>query len=386
MYKKIGIAIFALILIILPVITLLSLPDEKEPFSENENRYLNKFPDLSLSSVKDEKFMTGFDKWLSDRFTGREAWITIKNNTQSTLGRQEISTVFTNKNQMLQIISPYDDIGTSYSMDKLEKNIDVINSFAANHSDIPVYFMLCPTSVAAYGDEILTNTMKNVSVDEKAMIKDSYNSLENVTPVDITTALMEKSSEYIYYRTDHHWTSLGAFYAYEAAGKALGYEPYKLQDFHVETGSTTFQGTLFSKTLDQNVTKDTIDLYSLKNGGSFKLTSSNGIKTTEHESIFFKEYLNEKDKYCTYTGQNAAVVTITKEVPDTGKSILIIKDSYANSMMQFLANNYDTVTMLDMRYINQPVENLVEIDTYDQVLFLYNCITFAGDEDLIKLR
>ncbi len=394
MHKKIGIIIFALILIALPVITVVTLPDEETPFSENENRYLSAFPELSLKTVKDESFMTGFEDWFSDRFYGRETWISAMNNSETLLGKTEISTVYTKDDQMMQILSEYADIGSEYTEEKIETNIDIINNFAEKYSDIPVYFMLCPTSVGIYGEDLLPNAVLNVCVDEEEMINSCYRALSSgVTEINVYDALYNAKDSYIYYRTDHHWSSLGAYTAYAAAGDILSYTPYALSDFDVETASTEFQGTLFSKTLDQSVTKDEIDFYTLADGGvTSTLTSSNGITETAYDSIFFTEYLSVKDKYSAYTGENAAIVTIksthsgeTSTEADADKSILIIKDSYANTMIQFLVNNYDTITMIDMRYTNMSLSDLVNVEDYDQVLFLYNCITFADDADLVKL-
>lgn len=389
MHKKIGIIIFILILIALPVMTIISLPDEAEPFSENENRYLSAFPTLSLENIKDESFMTGFDSWFSDRFYGRESWISVMNNTETLIGKTEISTVYTSEDQMMQLLSEYDDIGSEYSQEKIDTNIEIINNFAEEYNDIPVYFMLCPTSVGIYGEDLLPQTVLDVCVSEEEMIASCYNALSDVTAINVYDALYEARDEYIYYRTDHHWSSLGAYTAYMTASDILSYTPFDLSDFSVETASTEFQGTLFSKTLDRSVTKDVIDFYTLADGSvTSTLTSSNGITETSYDSIFFTEYLDVKDKYSAYTGENAGVVTIKStrsEEADANKSILIIKDSYANSMIQFLVNNYDTITMIDMRYTNMSLSDLVNVADYDQVLFLYNCITFADDDDLAKL-
>lgn len=391
MHKKIGIILFMLILIVFPVVTLLALPEEKKPFSENENRYLSEFPEFNLEAITEEEFMDGFDSWISDRFYGRELWISAKNHMEELLGKTEISTVYTKNDQMLQVLSEYEEIGAPCSIETINRNLDVIQTFAENHPDTPVYFMLCPTSVGIYGDDLLPDTVKNVSVDEAAMIDYCYQYLTDVETINVTDSLMNAKNEYIYYRTDHHWSSLGAYYAYAAAGEVLGYTPYSLDAFHVVTGSTEFQGTLFSKTLDQSVTKDWIDLYTLADGSvSSTLTASNGLEETSYDSIFFPEYLEVKDKYSTYTGQNAAKVTIESihsgDTENEEKSILIIKDSYANSMIQFLVNNYTTITMLDMRYSNFSYTSLVNVEDYDEVLFLYNCITFSDDSDLIKMN
>ncbi len=384
MYKKIGITLFMLLLIAFPVLTLILMPKEKKPFSENENKYLKEFPEISIHSIKEEKFMNDFDVWFSDRFFGRETFISAKNKSERVLGKTETDTVYTKNDRMIQILSEYEDIGASYSKETIDANIGVINDFATAHPDASVYFMLCPTSAGIY-DNLISSTVKNVSVNQKDMIQSCYKKLEGVTGIDIAGALSDTKDEYIYYRTDHHWTSKGAYVAYEEAGKELNYTPYPINAYIVETGSDSFQGTLFSKTLDQSVTKDEIDMYSLKDKDiKVTVTASNGVKTTEYDSIFFTEYLAVKDKYSTYMGQNCAVIDIETNA-GTGKSLLLIKDSYANSMIQFLIGNYDRITMLDMRYVNQYYGNLVNVEEYKQVLFLYNCITFADDGDLIKM-
>lgn len=413
MHKKIGFILFAIILILLPVLTLINLPDEKKPFSENENRYLAEFPELSVENIKDESFMTGFDSWFSDRFCGRETWISAMNNTESLLGKTEISTVYTKNDQMLQILSEYDDIGAAYDEDKINANIEIINNFAEKYDNIPVYFMLCPTSAGIYGDELLPKAVLDVTVDEKEMISACYNALSNVTPINVYDALYEAKDSYIFYRTDHHWTSLGAYTAYNAAGTILGYTPYSLSDFSVETVSTDFQGTLFSKTLDQSVTKDTIDFYTLADDSvSTALTTSNGVTETSHGSIFFTEYLDVKDKYSAYTGQNAAVVKATsthagndtdanvdnntdtnagsdtdtkvaakdENSTETGKSILIIKDSYANSMVPFLVRHFKKIYVFDTRYYKDgPSAFIAEHPGITDVVLLYNMNTLDTD-------
>ncbi len=390
MHKKLGLIIFALIILALPVATLATLPAEATPFSENENRYLEAFPTLSIKNILNESFMEGFDTWLSDRFIGRENWISAMNTAELALGKTEVSTVATVGDQMMQVLSEYDDIGSEYDADLISTNLSVIQSFADDHADKEVYFMLVPTSVGIYGESLLSSTVTDVSINQQTMIWSCYASLNNITCINVYDALASASSDYIYYRTDHHWTSLGAYTAYSTAANVLGYDAFALSDFSVDTASSAFQGTLFSKTLDQTVTKDDIHLYALANGTTVStLTTSNGVTSETYDSIFFTEYLNVKDKYSTYTGENMAVVTVESTHADESacdhKSILIIKDSYANSLVQFLVNNYDTVTMIDLRYTNMTIDQLVDVDAYDQILILYNCITFSDDGDLIKL-
>ena len=140
-----------------------------------------------------------------------------------------------------------------------------------------------------YGEDLLPDYLKNVTEDEQDVIDYCYNKLDNVTGINIIDALKASKDQYIYYRTDHHWTSLGAYIAYNAAGDQLGYTPYSIDDFTKTVGSESFQGTLFSKTLDQSVKKDEIDMYTLTDGSVYTtMEISNGVTTTEHDGIFYK--------------------------------------------------------------------------------------------------
>lgn len=242
--------------------------------------------------------------------------------------------------------------------------------------------MLAPTSQEYYGTKI-PSYMEISS--EKAFIDDTYKKLEGVTPIDCQGFVTGHADEYIYYRTDHHWTSLGAYYAYQSAAKTLGYNAYSRNMFNVETAGVDFRGTLYSKTLDDSITPDTMDYYFLSNGEpNVKMTCINGGDIQHYDSLYVREFLDQKDKYSSFTGSNVPIVTIETDV-DNDKSLLIIKDSYAHSLVPFLSKHYSKITMIDMRYINTDISRLVKLDEYQQVMFMYNVITFSEDNNLAKL-
>ncbi len=155
--------------------------------------------------------------------------------------------------------------------------------------------------------------------------------------------------------------------------------------FNIEAAINDFRGTLYSKTLDDSVTPDTIDYYVLADGEpNVKLTSINGADVKKYDSLYVREYLDVKDKYSGFTGPNVPIVTIETDV-DTDKTLLIIKDSYAHSLVPFLSKHYKKITMVDMRYINTDLNRFVKLDDYSQVLFMFNVISFAEDNGLTKL-
>lgn len=386
---KLMIALFSTVLLALPVATIVS---PKQVKSENENRTLAKFPTLideykleKAETVKDyfsafkwnylndrtgKAFKDDFETYFCDHIVGRESWVKVCNKLQTLAGKQEIKGVYTKNGQMIQTFKEYDEQG-------IDEALAAINLFAERHSDMPVSIMIAPTA-----QEFLSAQIPDYMglSSEKSFIESVYNKLENVSTIDCTSYLSGHSDEYIYYRTDHHWTSLGAYYAYTAAANTLGYTPYGLSSFNIETASSSFKGTLYSSTLNESITDDVIEYYHLKDGDRVvKLTTTddNG-KKIESGSLYFRDYLEVKDKYSSFTGSNSPVVTIETDV-DNGKSLLLIKDSYAHSLVPFLANHYSKITMVDLRYINTDLNYIVDIDSYSQTMFMYNAITFADD-------
>ncbi len=394
---KLMIALFSAVLLILPITTV-ALPKKEK--SENENRTLQKLPTLVdktkwekaedpmdywnsikwkyITNRKGKAFKDDFEKYLCDHLAGREVWVKTCNRIQAMAGKKEINDVYTIDGQMLQTFKTYDEKQVTLA-------IEAINLFAERHPDMPVSMMIAPTS-----QEFLSGKIPSYTglLSEKAFIDELYKQTKNISTIDCLSNLSGHSDEYIYYRTDHHWTSLGAYYAYTSAAKTLGFSPYGASAFNIETASSDFRGTLYSRTLDDSITPDVMEYYHLReNAPTIRLTTTNDKgKTITNDSLYFREFLEVKDKYSSFTGSNAPIVNIETNV-DNGKSLLIIKDSYAHSLVPFLANHYSRITMVDMRYINVALNYFVDLESYDQTLFMYNAITFAEDaEQISKLR
>lgn len=393
--SKLMIALFSIVILAVPIVTL-ALP--KQERSENENRTLQELPTLVdrnklnkaenfgdvIKSVKwsyitereQDSYMDDIETYLSDHLAGRELWVVASNRMERLAGKQEINGVYTAENRMIQVFREYDE-------ETVNRSLDALNGFAAKFPDVPMYFMLAPTS-----QEIYSSTMPSYGgyLSEKAFIEECYGKTENLTPIDCLSYLSGHRDEYIYYRTDHHWTSLGAYYAYAAAARQLGYSAYGLNSFNIETASSSFRGTLFSRTLDSGVTPDSIDYYHLaSNEPTVKMTVFDGREQTEYDSLYVRDYLEVKDKYSSFTGSNAPLITIETDV-DNGKSLLLIKDSYAHSLVPFLSKHYSKITMVDMRYINVGLDYFsINVNDYSQVLLSFNVISFAEDRNIPKL-
>ncbi len=393
--EKLMIGLFAAVLLSIPIATI-ALPDMER--SENENRTLAKFPTLvnekkleqaesfgdyidavkwDYITVRDKNsYMDDIEVYYSDHLVGREMWVQAKNGMESLIGKEEINGVYTKDNQMIQVFKKYDEKVVSDSL-------KAMSVFAANHAELPCSIMISPTS-----QEMNFNEMPkyNGYLSQKTFIENCYNGVNGITTIDCLSYLSGHKDDYIFYRTDHHWTSLGAYYAYCAAGKALGYTPYNLSDFNIETASSDFRGTLYSKTLDNSVTPDSIDYYHLKNNApEITMTVFDGAKETEYDSLYVRDYLAVKDKYSSFTGNNQPIIDIETNLGN-GKKLLLIKDSYAHSIVPFLANHYEKITMVDMRYINGDLNYFLDLSEYTQALFMYNAVSFAEDETARKIQ
>ena len=245
--KKLSVILFFVLLFLLPILTFV-LP--KKTFSESENRVLTTMPAPTLDNITDKKFMNGFEGYFSDHFVLRDQWIAAKTQVELAAGKKEIGGVFLTKDRMMEDVSKPDQT-------LVDKNLAAIKTYADRHSSVSV--LLAPTSAEIYKDELPPNAPV---LDQSAWIASAYEKLgANAHPIDAVSALHKAKNKEIYYRTDHHWTSLGAFTAYQASGDVLGFTPLSASAFEVERASDQFLGTLYSKTLYNGIGKDSIDLY-----------------------------------------------------------------------------------------------------------------------------
>lgn len=365
--------VFFAILVAFPVITMFT---PKKSFSDIENRTLQSMPKASAKTVFDRSYMNKLETYISDHFAGRTGWIKAKTVLETSMGKHERNGIYILKNRLVEKIGEPD-------YNSIDKSIDAVNKFA-EENDVPVFFMLVPTSAEIYGDELPENAP---NVNQRELINYAYGGLgKKVTTLDVYPTMLSNKHKYIYYRTDHHWTTYGAYLAYAAAGKKMGYTPYSEGMYDIEHASDEFQGTFYSKALYDRIEKDVIDIYHYSGGESVReilVTSEFGKDPISYDSMYFREYLDVKDKYSTFLGTNQPVVTIKSD--NDGGKLLMIKDSYAHCYVPFLTQHYSEITLIDLRYIQMSYKELIDPSDYDQVLFLYNASSFMSDTNLRKL-
>ena len=338
-------------------------------FSENENRKLAQFPELTAASLSDGSFLTGISDYVADQFPGRDWWISLNLRFNTLLGQKESNGVYLCEDDyLIQVPSAPNTV-------QHERNLAAINAFCEAHPDLNAVMSIAPNAVTVLADKLPENAPARDQLADLAHIRETITGPEWV---DVTDILMAHSEEGLYYRTDHHWTSLGAYYAFREIGPALGIEVPALETYTVYTVSTTFEGTLSSKSGSHGV-QDEVQIFVPDTQIEYYVTY--GDDQTGICSMYDRSALEAKDHYTVFFGGNYGRVDITTTA-DTGRCLLVFKDSYANCFMQLLYPYYDHITVIDPRYYYDNVENVIKSEAITDVLFLYNLDTFLGDSSL----
>ena len=346
----------------------------KKVFSEQENRYLATIPKLNFDDLVSGEYVEELDNYINDHFTFRDFWLKLNSFVQISTGKTENNGVYIGKEGYLFEKFEYTD-AQKESIKMAEK---AINDFAVK-TGLPTYFILAPNSIYINQDKLPSNV---TAPNQSAIINEIYSACPNVTCINTVNTLEEnKSNAQLYFRTDHHMTSEGAYLLYKEFCKTAGIEPVELSDFTKETVSTSFLGTFDSKAQVPFQKQDEITVY--KNDINTNVLGDYDGET--YNSIFNEDYLDKKDKYSYFLNGNHAKVVIKTNV-NNGKKLLVIKDSYSHIMSQFLCQNYEEIHFLDPRYYNLPLSDYCKENDIDETLFLYNVSNLVSDLGIRNVR
>ena len=335
-------------------------------YSSAENRKLAQLPKFSVSALLDGSYFAAWEDYLADQFVGRDTWITIDLQASRLLGAKEAGGVYLCADDSLM------EAPATPEEAAVTRSLDAINAFAARHGDLKIFMTVVPNAACVLAEKLPDNAPVR---DQRQDIGEIAARLQGVRFLDVTDALTQHKEEAIYYRTDHHWTSLGAYYAFSDMAAGLGIaQPTEEYDIYPVTDC--FEGTLASKSGCHAVT-DVIELYVPKTDIEYYVTVD-GERTA---TMYDREKLKERDQYAVFLGGNDARVDITTTA-ETGKTLLIFKDSYANCFLQFLLPYYDRIILLDARYYYGDADSVISREGVTDVLFLYNANTFLTDRVL----
>lgn len=334
-----------------------SILQEDRSFSAYENRSLQQLPSFSFSKLLNGSYTKGYESYLNDQFLQRDFWVSLKTaSDRSLLHNFCINGVYLGSGGYLIDRYTRSDINPS----QISENIKYLNEFSEIYAaDV----ILVPTA-----SEILTNRLPVFSshLDQEEL-------LTGITArKEIGQVLAAHRSEDIYFKTDHHWSLYGAYCAYAS----LVSDPLP---YHAKSVSNSFYGSTYRK-LNGKAEPDTLEQFQTDN--QFTVV----YDTQEvHDSLYEESHLATEDKYSYYLDGNHAVTQIMNQNNDQNRSVLVIKDSFANIFATLLCNHYKNTHLIDLRYYNGSIRSYIEEHEIDEVIFLYNNINFMQDKNLAKL-
>ncbi len=350
----------------------------KRSYSPNENRFLQQMPSFTITTVLNGEFESKYETYITDQFLLRDQWIAFKTNVERLLQKKDINGVYFAKDDYL--IERHE--ATEINKEQEQKNVERLAIFVENAvkllGDDHVRVMLVPTA-----SEILTDKLPAFAsgYDQLAVIEQVKDLISSEYVIDVTETLKNHKDEYIYYKTDHHWTSLGAYYAYVEWAKSMGIEPLSQEEYTITKGSDKFYGTIASK-VNVSVKPDDIYLYEKADHPSYEV-EYNETETTD--TLFHYESLETKDKYSVFLNGNNALVKITTENKN-GRKLLVIKDSFSHCFVPLLVDHFEEVYMVDFRYYKMGASTIIAKEGITDTLVLYNVINFVEDKNSLMFE
>ena len=351
----------------------------KSDYSSAEKRYLQQFPDASIENISNGTFGEEFESFFADQFPMRNLWVGFNAYYSLYTGNNGANGVYNCKNDYLINVPVTTD-------NNLDKNLGVITKFK-NSIDVPMTVMLAP-STGYIADDVLPNIHNTYNDDE--YFENAGRTLEQngIEFVDLRESFKEeyKNGTQLYYKTDHHWTTAGAYTAYTKLCESLGTTPTPKDSFDIKSYDG-FYGTTYSTSGFLLTPADSIEVWEnpANTESNIKVKITEGKQITEYNSMFFYDHLEEDDKYPVFIDGNHALTEITN-TSAKGGTLVMIKDSFSHCLAPFLADNYSKIILVDMRYYKLSVSDLIEQENPEQVVVLYGIDNIATDTDIVWLK
>lgn len=376
MSKKYAVFITCLFLAFLGVFAVANAVTPAKDFSPMENRALAQMPELTKDSLLSGDFMSDFEEYVTDQFVLRDEWIALKAGAEYASGKRENNGVYICDEHTL--IARFDPPANDRAKKRIDDNFGYVEKLSTL-TDVPVYFSLIPGKVSVWADLLPAGAPND---DEGQYIARGA-ALQGPKWLDTNTTLNAHKDEYIYYRTDHHWTTLGAYYAYQALMEGMGQEAMPLDWFTPTVASDEFFGTTFSSSGVRWLEPDTMEFFVPQEAA----TVTNYFDGTPTEGqLYDLSKLSEKDKYSAFLGGNKPLTVVKSNVAPAGApKLMLIRDSYADSMAPFLCYNFSEIHLVDPRYYKTSMAQYVKDNAIDRVLVMYAVNNFVKDGNLFVL-
>lgn len=362
-----------LVIAIVLFVTMLDIFNKDKDFSNFENRSLAQKPEFYFGNFLNGRFSKDYERYINDQFIFRDTWVDLKSRSENLLGKIENNNIIYGDNNFL--FEKYEKVDEK----SLTKNIESLLGFINNTPNDKVNFMIIPSSYIIYKGYLPYGIDL---VDQEYYIKQIYdylNSFNNIKTISILDILNESSDKYIYYKTDHHWTSLGAYLAYSEFVKNNNLPLIDMSNFNKHEVND-FYGTYFSKSKKFNAESDVITYYDIPN-------LSISIDGVPVDNINDDSKWNSSDKYAAFLrGNNGLTIIKNNNLINNDDKILVLKDSFGNSFIQYLVNNYKEVYVVDLRSFIGSFNEFFNDNSFDNILIMYNFINLVDDVNISKIK
>lgn len=349
------------------LISTLNIIKKETIYSPKENRYLQTFPEFTWDKFIQGSFNQEIEKYTSDQFLYRDKWVSTNTNIERLLGKKDNGRVYFGTNQWLY--------STKETLDQkqVDKNLLILKEFAEKHQqDIKINYLLIPSKATIMSQNLPKNAPTH---NEEKLLKHIEDTLGKYGEIPDTISTLNQYNHFpLYYRTDHHWTSLGAYYAYQTL---FNEHSFTINNYTPEVISNAFYGSDYRKANLDTIHADTIEVLMRES-----IRNQTFLSDDKTLPLFNTE---EKNTYSYYQGGDHAIAQI-KGHTQNKKHLLLIKDSFANTLLPYLLPHYETITFIDLRYYNAKVSDLIETNTFDEILFTYGIQNFIQDKTISKLK
>lgn len=359
---------------VLAIICVTNLITKDKKYSEKENRMLEQKPELTWSGIEGGSYMERYETYKSDQFAGRDFWVTLKTNLELLMGKRESNGVFKGKKSYL-----LEDIAQP-NEEQMADNLNAIKTFGDTYKEVPIYMMLVPNAANILSDKLPGLAVTENQSKEFEEIKEAFGS--GIQWVDVQKALKKHKDEEIYYHTDHHWTTLGAYYGYQELADTMKLDTSKAPKLKPYAVANDFNGTLSAVSGYESGYKEPIYIYAAEKSEEETPVVVNYVdEKKKTATLYDSTKLTGKDKYAVFLGGNYSMIDI-RTTSESKDRLLLIKDSYANCMIPFLTPYYREIIVIDPRYYYGDIHKIMKENKITSVLFLYNGNTFVEDNSI----
>jgi len=348
-------------------------------FSMMENRNLAQFPKANVESVLNGDFSESFENYMSDQLVFKDFLVRLKVGENRILNQSSVNGVFFAKDNML-----IQDYKNPYN--QLSKNVGYVSEFVCQNKDFSVSWLIIPNACYIYEDKL--PAYASCYDQKEVLVYILGNADESINVIDCSNELMEEKNDYIFYKTDHHWTINGAYIGYKKLCDSLGLNATKKSEYKISTVNEDFLGSLYCNAPSFGQAADKIELFSNPLGEYQVFYADKNITT---DSLYNEDNLKTKDKYTVYLDGNHSLIRIksnhvNEQYNENEGKLLVIKDSYAHSLLPLLADNYSEIVVVDLRYYHQSVSELARESKITDILFINNLEFLSTDDNFLWLH